>query len=106
MIETADPSMTSTSTIFDMSLHLPRHPTDGATKVTQFPMHRVTNNAIAKYALNYSIVDDLAQYPRAMSTLKVLKTFPSQHKALLCMLHVFDPSDSRLITFNLDRGEP
>ena len=69
-------------------------------------MRRVTNNATAKDALNYSIVDNLAQYPRAMSALKVLKTFPSQRKAFLCTLGVVDPSDSRLITFDLDQGEP
>ena len=41
-----------------------------------------------------------------MSALEVLKTFPSQRKELLFALGVFDPYDSRLITFDLDQGEP
>ena len=64
------------------------------------------NNATTRDALNYSIVDDLAQSPKAMYTLEALKTYPSQCKGLLSTLGVIDPSNSRLITFNLDKGEP
>ena len=69
-------------------------------------MRRIANNVTVWAALNYSIVDDLAQSPTTMSTLEVLKNFPSQRKALLFSLGVIDPFDSRLITFDLDQGEP
>ena len=41
-----------------------------------------------------------------MSTLEVLKAFPSQHKDLLSSLGGIDPYYSILITFDLDQGEP
>ena len=64
------------------------------------------NNPTTRVSFNYNIVDDLAQYPLAMSTLEVLKTCPSQRKALLYDLGVIKPSVYRLITFDLDQGEP
>ena len=70
------------------------------------PIWWVANNAMVRAAMSYSIVDDLAQTPMAMSTLKVLKTCPTQRKSLLAALGVIDPSDSKLITFDLDKGEP
>ena len=41
-----------------------------------------------------------------MSALEVLKTFPTQRKEFLSSLGVVDPSNSRLIMFDLDQGEP
>ena len=41
-----------------------------------------------------------------MLDLEVLKKFPTQQKTLLATLGVVDPSHSRLITFDLDQGEP
>ena len=70
------------------------------------PIRRIANNVTARAAVSYNIVDDLAQTPTAMSALEVLKTFPTQWKALLASLGVVDPSDSKLITFNTDNGEP
>ena len=61
---------------------------------------------MARAAVSYNIVDDLAQTPTAMSALEVLKTCPTQQKALLATLGVVDPSDSKLITFDMDNGEP
>ena len=69
-------------------------------------MRHVTKNATARSALNYNIVDDLAKYPTTMSSLEVLKTFPMHRKALLSTVGVVDPFDSKLITFDLDQGEP
>jgi hypothetical protein len=57
-------------------------------------------------AHNYSLVDDLAQSPAAMSVLEVLQTCPTQRKSLLSTLGVVDPADTELITFDLDSGEP
>jgi hypothetical protein len=41
-----------------------------------------------------------------MFVLEVIQIFPSQCKSLLSSLGAFDPADTRLITFDLDRGEP
>jgi hypothetical protein len=57
-------------------------------------------------AHNYSLVDDLAQSPTAMSVLDVLQTCPTQWKSLLSSLGEVDPIDTQLITFDLDSGEP
>ena len=67
--EPADTSVASTSKTVNLPLQLPPflHP----------PISRVTNNAIAKAAVSYSIVDDLAQIPTTMSALEVLKTCPT-----------------------------
>ena len=66
----------------------------------------MANNATSRDAVSYSIGDDLAQKPMAMSALEVLKTFPMQRKYLLAALGAMDPSDSKLITFNTENGEP
>ena len=94
--------MTSSSTSLYMSLHFSRSPTDETSKVPWFPLHCVANNPIARFAFNYSIVDDLDDSPLAMSTMEVLKTCDSQHKALISMLGIVNPYDSRLITLDLD----
>jgi hypothetical protein len=41
-----------------------------------------------------------------MSVLELLQTYPSQHKSFLFSLGVVDLADTRLITFDLDSGEP
>ena len=69
------------------------------------PICQVANNATTRAALSYSIVDDFSQTPTAMSALEVLKTFPTQRKALLATLGAVDPSDSKLITFDTENGE-
>ena len=61
---------------------------------------------MARATVSYSIVDDLAQMPTAMSALEVLKTCPTQRKALLASLWAVYPSDSNLITFDTENGEP
>ena len=70
------------------------------------PIRRVPNNATTRAAISYNIVDDLAQTPTAMSALEVLKTFPMQRKSLLDALGDVDPSESKLITFDTENGEP
>jgi hypothetical protein len=76
-------------------LHIPR-----------IPLHRNVHNPQARAAHNYSLVDDLAQSPAAMSVLEVLQTCPTQRKSLLSTLGEVDPVDTQLITFDLDSGEP
>jgi hypothetical protein len=51
---------------------------------------------------NYSIVEDLAQAPSAMSALEVLQSFPTQRKALLKAIGGIDPTDMNLIIFDLE----
>ena len=91
--EPAESSVASTSKTVNLPLQLPPFP--------RSPIHRVANNATARAAVSYSIVDDLAQTPTAMSALEVLKTCPTQQKALLATLGVVDPFDSKLITFDM-----
>jgi hypothetical protein len=62
-----------------------------------------SHNPNVRDAQNYSVVEDLAQTPCAMSSLEVLQSFPSQRKYLLSTLgatetssqerSVFDPTD-------------
>ena len=47
-----------------------------------------THNPNAKAAQNYSIIEDLAQAPCAMSALEVLQSFPMQWNTLLSVLGV------------------
>ena len=51
-------------------------------------------------------MDDLAQSPTAMSALEVLQSCPKQHKALLSVLGVIDPTDTCLMSFDLDKSTP
>ena len=41
-----------------------------------------------------------------MSTLEVLKNYPSQRKTLLSAIGAIDPNDSNLMAFDLDQSEP
>ena len=91
--------MASTSKETSAPLHLPPFPPCP-------PIRRVANNATARSTVSYNIVDDLAQTPTAMSALEVLKTFPTQRKSLLAVLGAIEPSESKLITFDMENGEP
>jgi hypothetical protein len=67
---------------------------------------RNVHNPQAREAYNYSLVNDLAQSPTAMSVLEVLQTCPTQWKSLLSAMGEVDPVDTRFITFDLKSGEP
>jgi hypothetical protein len=41
-----------------------------------------------------------------MSILEILQTYLTQQKSLLSTLEEVDPADTKLITFDLDSGEP
>ena len=69
-------------------------------------MQQIVNNATTRAIVNYSIIDDLYQFSTTMSALEVFKMSPPQRKALLSTLGAVDPSDSILITFDLDQAEP
>jgi hypothetical protein len=63
-------------------------------------------NPHARAAQNYSIVEDLAQAPSAMSALEVLQSCPTQRKALLKAIGGIDPTDTNLIIFDLEDHIP
>lgn len=59
----------------------------------------------ARATQHYSIVEDLAQAPCAMSTLEVLQSYPSQRKALLQAIGAVDSTDASLLYFDLENSE-
>jgi hypothetical protein len=87
-------------------LVIPRPSAEPPLRIPRIPLRRNVHNPQARAAHNYSLVDDLAQSPAAMSVLEVLQTCPTQRKSLLSALGAVDPADTRLITFDLDSGEP
>jgi hypothetical protein len=87
-------------------LVIPRPTAEPSLRIPRIPLRRNVHNPQARAAHNYSLVDDLAQSPAAMSVLEVLQTCPTQRKSLLSALGAVDPADTRLITFDLDNSEP
>jgi len=87
-------------------LKIPWPKVDLPPKVPKIPLRHTAQNSHARATHQYSIVDDLAQSPTAMSSLEVLQTCPSQRKALLSSLGFVDPSDDRMITFYIDNTTP
>jgi hypothetical protein len=87
-------------------LFLPRPSAEPPLRIPRIPLRRNVHNPQAQAAHNYSLVDDLAQSPAAMSVLEVLQTCPTQWKSLLSAMGAVDPADTRLITFDLDNCEP
>jgi hypothetical protein len=76
-----------------------RPPPKGVVKKSAFNPH-------ARAAQNYSIVEDLAQAPSAMSALEVLQSCPAQRRALLKAIGGIDPTDENLIVFDLTEHIP
>jgi hypothetical protein len=87
-------------------LVLPRPTAKTPLHIPRIPLRRNVHNPQAREAHNYNLVDDLAQSPVSMSVLEVLQTCPTQQKSLLSALGEVDPTDTQLITFYLDSGEP
>ena len=87
-------------------LVIPRPSAEPPLRIPRIPLHRNVHNPQAREAHNYSLVDDLAQSPTAMLVLEVLQTCPTQQKSLLSALGAVDLADTRLITFDMDSGEP
>jgi hypothetical protein len=83
-------------------LFIPHPSAEPPLRIPRIPLHRNVHNPQARATHNYSLVDDLAQSPAAMSVLEVLQTCPTQRKSLLSALGAVDPADTRLITFDLD----
>ena len=58
-------------------------------------------NPNARVAQNYSIVEDHAQIPCAVSALEVLQSCPSQRSALLTVIRTVDLRNSLICTFDM-----
>lgn len=65
-----------------------------------YTRHTIINHN-AKEAQNYSIVEDIAQSPCAMSALEVLQSCPTQRSAFLTVIRVVDPNKYLTITFDM-----
>jgi hypothetical protein len=82
----------------------------GLDTVLRSPPKGVIQNSLfnphAHVAQNYSIVEDLAQAPSAMSALEVLQSCPSQQKVLLKAIGGIDPTDTNLMIFDLEDHIP
>ena len=85
------------------SLHIEKPIADPILRPPKGSVRQTVHNPNARASPNYSIVDDLASAPCAMSALEVLQSCPSQRKALLSAIGACDPKNSRLITFDLDQ---
>jgi hypothetical protein len=59
-------------------LVIPRPSAEPPLRIPCIPLRRNVHNPQARAAHNYSLVDDLAQSPAAMSVLEVLQTCPTQ----------------------------
>ena len=69
-------------------------------KIPKVVFKKTLHNPNARTASNYSMVEDLAQTPCAMSTLEVLQSCPAQRDALLAALGSMD-SLSLMAKFHL-----
>jgi hypothetical protein len=87
-------------------LHLERPSLDTFLQPPKGVIKKSTFNPHARAAQNYSIVEDLAQAPSAMSALEVLQSCPTQRRALLKAIGGIDPTDSNLIVFDLEDYVP
>jgi hypothetical protein len=65
-----------------------------------------THNLNVQATKNHSIVEVLAQAPCAMFSLRVLQSFPMQHKTLLTTIGSNDPLYDHLITFYIEYYVP
>ena len=69
-------------------------------KIPKGVFNKTLHNHTARAASNYSVVEDLAQTPCAMSALEVLQSCPAQWDALLAALGSMD-SSSLMAKFHL-----
>jgi len=70
-------------------LHIERPPVGMMPHIPKSVLKKSAHNPNARAAQNYSIVEDLAQAPCAMSALEVLQTCPAQRRALLSAIGAF-----------------
>ena len=74
-------------------------------KILKGVFKKTFQNPNARDALNYLVVEDLAQNPCAMSALEVLQSCPSQRDAFLAAMGSME-SASLMAKFNLSDVKP
>jgi hypothetical protein len=94
----------TTPTTVAQPLMIPRPNIEPTIHIPHIPLQHNVNKPWSREAHNYSLIDDLAQSLASMSILEVLQTCPTQWKSLLSTLGAVNPTDTRLITFDLDSG--
>jgi hypothetical protein len=99
-------SSKTTPTSTGPPLMIPLPSSEPPLRIPLIPLRRNVHNPQARATHNYSLVDELVQSLAAMSVLEVLQTYPMQWKSLLSALGAVNPTDTRLITFDLDSCEP
>ena len=82
-------------------LHIKRPAVEPIPRMPKRSTKRTAINFNAKAAQNYSIVEDLAQSPCAMSTLEVLQSCPTPRSVFLIPIGAVDPKSSLMITFDM-----
>lgn len=82
-------------------LHIERPPVETIPWIPKCSSKRASINPNARAAQSYSIVEDLAQIPCAMSALEVLQSRPAQQSALLSAIGAVDPTNSLVLTFEM-----
>ena len=86
-------------------LQIERPVSDSILRPPKASIKWATHNPNARATQNYSVVEDLAQAPCAMSVLEVLQSCPEQRHALLSALGVQDLGSSNAISFST-QGKP
>jgi len=81
-------------------LYIERPSAESIPQILKCSANHSTINPNARTAHNYSIVEDLAQSPYAMSALEVLQTCPTQRSVLLLAIGAVDPKNSLVLTFD------
>jgi hypothetical protein len=97
---------TPSNSQLDRSLTLEKPAFELPSRPSKETVRWTTHNFNTRVAQHYSIVEDLAQAPCAMSSLEVLQICPTQWKASLSAIDGVDPSNTTLISFNSDNCEP
>ena len=87
-------------------LHIEKSLNDTILRITKGVLKKSMYNSNAHTTQNYSIVEDMSQDPCVMSTLNVLKSFPSQWNKFLSDLGSLDPSDTQVIAFYCENWKP
>jgi hypothetical protein len=87
-------------------LHIKKTMGETMTHIPKGAFKKSSHNPNARASQNYSVIEDLAQTPCAMSSLEVLQSFPSQRKALLSSLGVVEPANSGSIIFYPSNVKP
>jgi hypothetical protein len=88
------------------SLHIKKPEKETMSHIPKGVYKRASHNPNARFAPNYSIVEDLAQTSCAMFSLEVLQSFPAQRATLLSMIIATYASSHLTINFDATDVKP